>query len=115
MMLDRDEDLPDQAITPSKEYDDNLDIFEGPVEMAPLSEKDRVGMVCDSAPIVLRPLSQAEEPAAPSVPLDLKPCKGMDEPAINSGMKPVSKLFTDDWLRTNNAKLRRPWDGVDLS
>jgi hypothetical protein len=115
MILDRDEDPFPRAVQLPAEFDDDSDPKEIAVEMPPLTEQDRIGMTPESVPVIMRPLSLNEMPTTPCVKLDVPPCKGMDEPAINDGMKLASKRFSDDWLRLNKAKLRRPWDGVDLS
>ena len=119
MILERDEDYFPRAIQLPKEFDDDLD-DENPraVDGPPLRPFECDGMETNTDPVLMPPLTEAEEPVSKDVPVDLISDGHPDEPVtLWKSSKKLDEKVSNNWLQTmiNSGDLRRPWDGPDLT
>jgi hypothetical protein len=83
-------------------------------DTSPLSPYEMAGLDEPAVPVELPPLNRGEDPNPPAEKVGGR-ADPMDETVVSRDMKKADDQVTFAFFKKGNGKIRRPWDGPDLS
>jgi hypothetical protein len=83
-------------------------------DIAPLSPYEMADLDEPAVPVDLPPLHKGDDPNPPAEKMGGR-AGPADEIAVSKGMKSVDDQVTFAFFKKGKTKIRRPWDGPDLS